>query len=449
MNMCLPFFVTSDEEADRFISGLIPFEPLVPLTEQEMILSQMPYNIQSLSLNEEISNRVIYDLSDFSSKILTMGMLQYEEGKYHPINRLWQDEGTHAVVILNPIEFIERLSMYNEMLYPNFKSIEAAEIVYDDKMCEESEKDRVIHPYLRASSESWKNEIAIVSRCRRDVVLVPDAGLREYEVYNIGRMDEKDMAIAVKIPVSNLCDGKFPDEFYKDYVMDFIEKGSASLRKENFPIVTDVMKAFSCNIQDISPDKKYITLLQSVLDPTEWIPMTEMVNTATPNERTPVLVFQRVDGTAAIKFVVNTVECHFHGSAGSDDTIVRSLLELIESDFHTRFTHAAILRVFNMGPVEDDQNRWLMFDERRSHGGNGMIHFYRLSQEKMVSFNVFGFASAYDNFWKFEMQVIDEESVLWYDADNIVDFFSAAEKEMEDTVDNLTGGDIIERFHQI
>lgn len=437
---CLPFIIAkTKQDADEILKGNITFVPAISQEKQNQIKSLIPSDLLKERIEKQAESHQIFDLGDLSSKILLLGSVQFSESAFAPIDSRWQNEGDCAVVILRPLEFIERLRTVNGSKYPNLKVIEEDAVIYDDKLYAELESKFSYNPFVKPNSDSWKNELAIVSRIKNGISLLENKALASDDSFYIDRLDDPNVLIAIAVPIEALIKGRFPQEMLSrqttDFVSQFVEPEFPKLMVEKITVL--------CNVQVISPHEKWIKEFKTLLGD-EWIPITE-VDRSPENESIPILTFRKVDGSVIIKIHTNSIEVDaFHGVSFS----LRKLLDYIEHNINTRFAGVSVARSYNLGNSSGN-DEWGIIEEKKQCIKEGISYSYFLTKDSVVRSDVFGYSSIHNTYWRFEEEIADRTSYCWYKADEIDGFCDKAEAMIEQKALLLCGGDILKNFHGI
>lgn len=437
---CLPFIVAkTKQEADEIINGNIPFIPAIFPDKQREIKAMIPSDLLKAGLERQIESHQIYDLGDLSSKILLLGSIQFSELSFVPIDSRWRKEGDYAIVILKPLEFIDRIRRANGLKYPNLKLIEEGAVIYDDRLFGELESGFSYNPFVKKKAESWKNEIAIISRIKDDVSLLDDKVLESVDTFCIDRLDNQEDQVAICIPIQDLVRGYFPQDMLSQEITNFLSQ----FVEPEFPkLMVEKITVF-CNVQEVSPREKWINEFNALLGD-DWIPITE-VDRAPESKSIPILTFRKIDGTVIIKFHTNHIEVDaFHGVSFS----LKELLNHIEKNINTRFAGVSVAGSYNLGNSPKNDG-WGTIEEKKSCIKEGISYGYFLTKDSVVRPDIFGYTSINNKYWRFEEEIADRTSYLWYGADEIDKFCDKAEAIIEQKALLLCDGDILKNFHGI
>ena len=438
---CLPFIVAkTKQEADEIINGNIPFIPAIPIDKQHEIKSKIPADMLAHGITEQAGAHKIYDISDFSSKALFLGTIRFVDESFVPIDPRWKNEGDYAIVIIKPLDFIAQINGINGLMYPNYKIIEEGSMTYDDRLNKELDAGFSFNPFVKQSHESWKNELAIVSRTKSSIAIIDSKRQESTDIFSVGKLDSADRKIAVCVPMQALIEGRFPKEILNKDITDFVSQ----FKDPVFPKLMMERIAISCNIQDIGPYEKWINSVCSIFTKDDWVPLTGF-DRAPENKTIPILMFRKTDASVEIKFHTNLVEISLlHGCS----FLLSKLLDYLEKDIKTKFAGVSVSRSYNLGkaPVND---KWISFDVRKTIVKEGINYTYFLTKDSVAKPDVFGFSSTDDVYWRFEEEIADKTAYLWYGADEIEKFCKKAEEKIEQKAAFLVGGDTLGKYRGI
>ena len=433
---CLPYIITTKYRARSFMDGKIPFASIIP-EEFRNIPNSYPMDYLKLGIKQQLQDRIIVDLSDFSSSALTLFTVKPDE-------RL-QQYGDTVIVITRPQKFFQMLNTVNAQLYPNLKYLFASDVIYDDELFEENIANLIINPFIHRSEEAWKQEVIILSRVKPTVILtgakeeqfiIPD-GIRDVAV-------ELDLTSAIKTGLS-------------DY--QYLEKEVMT-----YPMLTGIKISISGNIQDIKPKKVWIEMLRNSFED-NWKPITRIVTSPDGKSEVPCLGF--TDGYNTVVFQVNTISfsiavvphsgsdknvhsCLLEGDSLGDITkcikLVDKVIRCVKDICATSFAYPSIILTSDMGEVTGAYTKNKGFELRRSFEDRGLIHWYGLAINNLVKPGVFGLPQAGKNHWMLREQLVSPDNTLWYDADEILAFFRKAYEDIWAHMNELTAKNIVSKI---
>ena len=451
----LPYIVTTKENAESFLDGMISFTSIIP-EEFKTIPDAYPMDYLKLGLKRQLQDRAIVDLSDFSSSALILFTCKPDE-------RL-QQFGDTIIVITRPEIFFQQLNTVNDQMYPNLKYLFASEVIYDDELFDENIRNQVLNPFVHHSVDAWKKEIMILSRVK------PSIALSERKTDDLFIIPEGIRDIAVEMVLESAIDDLTKNGKFSVFQIEIPE--------EAYPMLTGIEISISGNIQYIKPEKEWIEKLRNSFGD-DWEAITRIVVSPDGKSEVPCLGF--TNRTTTVVFQVNTIWFSFaidphsysdncsdtyndnHGDVHSDRDIcagntydISKCFELVDKVVRrtekictTSFAYPSIILTSDMGEVTGAYIRNKELEIRKSVDYRGLIHWYGLAINNLVKPGLFGLLQVGKNHWMLREQLISPDNTLWYDAEKILAFFRKAYKEIWAHMNELSSKDIVNEIIKI
>ena len=436
----IPMFIGTSDEMQALFQGNIVLNPAVDEPVIRELLSKIPENYIETGEWEAVRSGGFANLAELLAKQTSMYPLVYEEGKYIKPDRRFCKVGDTAVIIMYPDVFLQRFQDTVGMCFANqyygmFASAQYRGISGDpDKFSF----------FNRNNKERWKKELILSIRMNPNLRVTDTNIIKLMEAIAVPVGDLAD--IAVMCPVKNLLKGQFPKKLlevgYKDYLDSF--KISKKEVKQWFLNV-------AANVMSITPTTGWIDKLSDIFPNDKWKAVSQVEKLFQDGDGMPRLVFFENYGRDRVFIHINRIEFHFYDYNDDQKAIVRSLLHFVEKECKTEFCHMKLETHADLGVIRD--KRILLQtgfrEERTCKRGNLFEYQFIEADFKMVP-SIMGREMVRKD-WHYAIRVStpDDENIMWYDADTVMDFFDDVEKSNLERINYLMEGDAYGRYRKI
>lgn len=423
----LPFFIT--ENPGGVLGGNLTLQPVLSPSEIDEWLAKLnaKYPDPSLEKGYLVNTSSMFALS------LSMYPITYNNGQFSPIHKEFADLGDKAVVIHNPLGFVERVRNAIARQYPNVRFLEMGSICYMDA----SEQWEL---YARGMENAWQHEILLCAKLK-PMITFESSAYAQVATLDIGDIS----SIATVVSVDDLIRGSFPAYFHEpDFIamMDSFVPMKKGIQNCSFSVMANVM--------DIMPEKRWMDAFAQVLGE-EWIANTFLERLYEDADAMARLVFHHANGVDKLRIGINRVELSFARFGDREQKLLQDIFQFIHGKLALRYCRMSVVTHANLGSAREPialENGYVK--EVKIKNSNGLQVTHDIETDFCVNKNILG-ADMAQRAWHYVIrtQTPEQETILWYDLQDVMSFFAEASKYNESVIHELLKGNAYDRYREI
>lgn len=422
----LPFIIT--EQPDEIIKGNITLNPILSSTEVDELLEDLKKTYPAPS----IENGYLLNLAEIFSLSISVYPMTYKNRSFAKVDKRFSAIGSKAVVILNPMEFIERLQRAVAIGFPNLRFLEVGSIQY-------SNADNW-SLYSRNNKDAWKQEFLISAKLS-PMLRFEGSQYAKPVTFNIGDLSKT----AVVVEVKDLIKGRLPSALFDNKLLDYIDTfvpTKKGVQNFSFSVMADV--------HSVVPDKKWISLFDDLLG-NEWVANTSVERLFIDGEALPRLVYHHCNMIDKIHIGINRIDVTFAHYTDRERRIIRELFETIDKELGLRFCRMIVVTNANLGTATEhiaDKNAFVKETKVKNYKGLQITH--DIETDYCVSNNILGI-NASQRAWHYviKTETPEYEQTIWYNVQDIIDFFEEASEYNVSVINGLLRGRAYARYRKI
>ena len=436
----LPVFIGTGEETEAVIKGKLVLGPVADKAFLQSLLAQIPEEFIGKSDWDAVRAGGLANLTELMAKQISMYPLVFEDGKFLKPDRRFKRIGDMAVVILYPDIFLQRLQGAVGMRYANQYYAMTASVQYRGVSTDPYRFDI----FDRDPSEHWKQEMLFGARMNPNL-RVTDLN-REILTETMPLMTGDLSDIAVRCPVKDLVNGRFPEELLAPAYIQYLN--SFQIAKKE---VKQWILHVAANVMSIVPTAEWIEKLQAIFVKDKWKPMAQVEKLFEDGDGMPRLAFFENDGRDQVFIHINRISFYFYDYGAEQRKLVNDLVAFVEKECKTRFCHMKMETHADLGAIKDKHilSQTGFRQERTCQRGDLFEHQFIEADYKLVP-SVMGLELARKD-WHYAVRLFtpDHENTMWYDADMVKSFFEEAAASNQDRIKYLMKGDAYGRYRKI
>lgn len=422
----LPFYIT--EEPREFINGKIILSPIMSSTEIDIFLRELEGKYPAPGLD----SGYILNLGEIFTVSTSIYPMPYKAGSFSKIDKRFAGLGSTAVVILNPMEYIDRLQRAVAINFPNLRFLEVGSIQYND--------EDHWSLYSRSNAEAWKQEFLISAKLNAKLIF-ESSQYAQPVMLNIGDLSQ----IAIAVSVKDLIDGNFPPILYDSELIKYLDSYiplKRGVQNYSFSVMADV--------QDIVPDKKWMSLLGSALGD-DWSANTSIERLFTDGDALPRLVYHYKNRIDKLHIGINRMDITFAHYGNHEKCLLENVLRIIDKELGLRYCRMSVSTNANLGTATENialNNAFVKETKIKIHKGLQVTH--DIETDYCISHNVLGIESS-QRAWHYVIttETPKQELTIWYRLQDVIDFFEEASDYNETVINKLLRGKAYAGFKKI
>ena len=318
----LPFFLGAKEEMDALMQGHLKMPCVLTPERRHKLLAHLPQGYKpGDSLSRQIENGTIVHWDELLSCAVSTYPLEFSSGVFQPLDPRYQELGDTALILLNPLLFRERILQLFHQKQPYLYDL----LVCDPSYVSELPEDNFLS-WEVSSSREWMREILLLARKRMDVSLQEDQPLSGLDLTlpPLG-------SIALEVPVLSLIQGNFPPTLSAPELQAHMNALEHRMKR-----ICGYQKEFLADIAPIEPAEFWISQLQTIFPPEDWVPYA-FSDRLRPDGRTMARLkfVYRTDSHTEVSFGCNFVRFHFSDEALNP--LIAQTLTWLDKQFGQRY----------------------------------------------------------------------------------------------------------------
>ena len=436
----IPIFIGTDEETMAFAEGNLILKPVVDNVLIENLLTQIPEEYIGKTDWEAVRSGGYANIAELLAKQISMYPLAFENGKFLKLDKRFSAVGNMAVLILHPEAFLQRFQQAVSKRFANQYYGMVATAQYEG-VCADPYKFSIFN---RDPVERWKQEMFFVVRMNPSlrVSSLNMEALQETRPLNLGNLSD----IVVRCSVRDLIQGDFPKELLDQEYLRYLNRFKTA-KKGIKHWVFDV----AANVMSIMPTKEWIGKIETILLQDKWKSVTHVEKLFIDGEAMPRLAFYEFGGRDKVFFHINRIECHFYDYGDVQKALLDKIIRFAATECKTGFCHMALETHADLGVIRDiNILSQTAFREERTCKRGDLFEYQFLEADYKLVPSVMGIEFARKD-WHYAIRLFtpNNEHIMWYDADAVLDFFNDAATSNLTRIRYLMQGDAYGRYKKI
>ena len=436
----LPMFIGTKEEIEQILKGRLVCRALLDERQIRDFLSKIPDKYMGREEWDVIRAGGYANFSELLVKYASLFPLFYDNGHFLRIKRRYKSIGDSTLIVLYPNEFMQRLQCAVALGYGNQYMTLITSAVYGKT---DTDPYRY-NAFRRSAKDRWKEEILLAVRMKPGLMVTETniASMSEKIILEMGDLSD----ITVVARVNDLTRGIIPKELQEDDYMRYIDSFTPA-KKEIGEWVFNV----AANIMDIAPVAKWIDELRIIFPEDKWKAVSQVEKLFADGDAMPRLAFFGINGIDRVFLHINRIEFHFFKYSDEQRLIAEKLIHFAESKCKTGFCHMSLETNADLGVIK---NKKILsqthFREERTARRGELFESQCLEADYKLLPSMFGIDFARKD-WHYSVRLFtpDDENAMWYDADDVMDFFTDAARMNVSRIDRLMKGDAYAGYRKI
>lgn len=433
-NCNLPVLIGSKEEMDNVMNGEFTFKPMLSREDHSKLVNMLKENYD---LDDSYHDQVMKGYTINSNELLTETIygypLEFQNDNFVAMDQRYLEFGDTAVVIFN-------LPVIIDQLQGAFKSIQP--YIYDVAVSQPRYVDDLItlqyESCNKMKSSQWSKEMLIQAKIRNEVnfaeMVYPGEQKRKIDPINI---------FAVELPLKKLVEGDF-SEIYK---VDGIKEYMNSLKPFDRQIHS-YHKKFMVDLREIEPTNKWIEKFNSILDPSEWTPISFSEKLREDGDSLARLRYiSTINQFEIITFGINYVSFDFEHYGEREKKIFEDIIDFLDQQFKRNYTGLYSCIKADLGnrfekyyPLETFNESYSIFDKGVENSCLMESHL-QIIQSLMTENRVVNTTwniGATLFVWRYEISICTPlyEQTLYYNKNDLKNYFDDTDKYMLSVIDD-------------
>lgn len=438
--MFIPMFIASSEQTEKFMNGDLMLYPAADAVTVDEILSKIPPEYIGKGDWAAVEQGGYANLAELLAKQISLYPLAFENGRFLKADRRLRRMGDTAAIILYPDLFLQRVQNAVGAQYANQYMAALAAAEYRGR----NDDAYGFNLFKRNVKDRWKQEMILAVRMNPNL-RITNVHTQEYSA-NMNLMTGSLSDIAVTCPVQDLVRGKFPREIVSSEYIHYIDSFRTA-KKE----IREWIFSVAANVMNIVPVTEWMDKLERLFPGDKWKACSLVEKMFPDGDAMQRLAYFSQDGRDRVFFHINRIECHFFEFGDEKKALIRDLICFIEAECGTRFCHMLLETNADLGVIKNkgvlSQTR---FREERTCQRGDLFEYQFLEADYKLVPSVLGIEFARRD-WHYGVRLStpDNEHIMWYDSNMVIDFFEDAAASNVARIEYLMKGDAYGRYHKI
>lgn len=437
----LPMVIGTSEDISEVMCGNLTFKPVINETDLSKLINAVPPEYKGKSLGDRIKSGGYINYATLQEKQISLYPLFFEDGSFLKVSRKYKTMGDTAIIIFDPKRFLARFDNELSIKYVN---------MYRSMLATAQYTGRNIEPYnfnalSRNKCYGWQHEIVLSVRMNPNVGIDNvefDKCLNSMQI-DVGNLQD----IAVTCSLDNLIKGRFPEVLNTPEYLQYLE----SFKMPEKDIKGWVIN-FVGNVMDVVPTSEWIGKLESIFPRDRWKAVSTVEKLFADGDSMPRLAFfGGIGGRDKVFIHISRIECHFYEYGAEQKKILNELVHFLEKECDTRFCHMSLETNADLGRIKDKRILSIeQFREERLCRKGDLFESHILDADYLL------FSSPYAidftrKSWHYTVRLFtpDNEHIMWYDAESVMNFFNEAETSNTKRIKYLMKGNVYGKYQKI
>lgn len=439
-NVFLPMLIVTSEQARQILEGNLILRPVVESHVRQEIIDKIPSQYNGVAGMDAIKVGGYINYAGLFARQLSFYPLTFLNSKFLKPNAKYREIGDTAIIVTYPQELFRRVYqvMYNQYA-DKFETL-----ITQAQYKENNADPNNFSVFVKNESDQWKKEILLTIRFNSTVSVVKPDIFNNMQPINLYLGDISDL-VEVS-PIDDLIQGNFPRQLYEPKYIEYIKQYIISEQS-----IKGWVFSVAGNVMSIAPTGDWIKKLANIFPENDWQVCSSVEKLHTDGEALPRLAYFSKNGLDKVYIRINKIDFYFYEYDSEKNNLLKELVEFAAKECNTTFCHMFTETNADLGKVKNENIlRYTHFREEKTCQKGNLFESHFLEADYKIMPSILGVEfSRKDWHYCVKLSTPGNEHFMWYNSDEVLNFFNDAVESNLARIEQLSQGDPYERYQEI